>query len=71
MRCRGNIKKRGNSWQLKFDVPSSDVKRKQRYATVRGSYQYAQKELTRLLGEVDNCTLPEPTKQTVAQYVHS
>ena len=38
---------------------------------MRGSYQDAQKELTRLLGEVDNGTLPEPTKQTVAQYVHA
>lgn len=71
MRKRGNITKRGKSWQLKFDVPSPDGARKQRYATVHGSYQDAQKELTRLLGEADNGSLPEPTRQTVAQYIRA
>jgi hypothetical protein len=51
---RGNITRRGkNSWQLKFDVPSINGKRQQRYATVRGTFKDAQKELTRLLGEAD------------------
>jgi hypothetical protein len=67
---RGNITKRGkNSWQLKFDVPAIDGKRKQRYSTVRGSYQEAQKELTRLLNEKDEGTLPDPSNATVAEYV--
>jgi integrase len=66
---RGNITKRGkNSWQLKFDVPSVDGRRQQRYATVRGSYQEAQKELTRLLGEKDAGNLADPTNTTVAEY---
>lgn len=67
---RGNITKRGkNSWQLKFDAQSLDGKRRQRYATVRGSYQDAQKALTRLLGELDSGTSIEPTSATVAEYV--
>ena len=51
---RGNITKRGKgSWQLKFDVPAVDGKRQQRYATVHGTRQDAQKELTRLLAASD------------------
>lgn len=70
-RKRGNITKRGKGWQIKFSAPSPDGTRKQRYATVRGSYQDAQKELTRLLGEADQGTLPEPTRQTIAQYLRT
>ena len=67
---RGNITKRGrNSWQLKFDVPSADGKRKQRNVTVRGTRQEAQKELTRLLGLADAGTLPDPSNATIAEYV--
>jgi integrase len=67
---RGNITKRGkNSWQLKFDAGTIDGKRQQRYATVKGSRQDAQKELTRLLGEADKGMLPTPTQDTVAEYV--
>jgi integrase len=67
---RGNITKRGkNSWQLKFDVPAVDGRRQQRYATVRGSRQDAQRELTRLLGAADAGALPDPTAMTVADYV--
>ena len=63
---RGNITKRGqNSWQLKFDAPPGpDGKRRQRYATVRGTYKDAQKELTRLL-------LPDPTRQTIGEYIQA
>jgi integrase len=69
---RGNITKRGkNSWQLKFDVPSMDGKRQQRYATVHGSYQDAQRELTRLLSAADSGTLPDPSNATVAEYLRS
>ena len=67
---RGNITKRGkNSWQLKFDVPSRDGKRQQRYASVRGTYQDAQKKLTSLLKASDDDLLPDPTRVTVAEYV--
>ena len=66
---RGSIRKRGkSSWRLIFDVPG-DGKRKQRTVTVRGSYKDAQKELTRLLGAADAGTLPDPTRQTVGEYL--
>lgn len=55
---RGCITKRGaTSWQIKFDVGRIDGKRSIRYATVRGTYKDAQKELTRLLNAADDGTL--------------
>jgi integrase len=69
---RGTIRKRGKaSWELKFDVPSEDGKRKTRYATVRGTRQEAQRELTRLLGAADAGTLPDPSNATVAAYIEA
>jgi integrase len=72
-RRQGNITKRGrNSWQIKFDVqPNADGKRQQRYATARGSYQDAQKELRRLLNAADAGTLPDPSSATVGEYLRS
>jgi integrase len=68
---RGSILKRGaNSWRLIFDVPGAG-KRKQRTVTVRGSYREAQKELTRLLGGLDEGTLPDPTRMTVGEYLRA
>ena len=67
---RGNITRRGkSSWQLKFDVGTIDGKRRTRYATVRGSRQDAQRELTRLLKAADDGTLTDPSKVTVGEYV--
>src|SRR6516225_8995370 len=40
-----------------------------RYATVKGSYQDAQKELTRLLNTADSGTLPDPSTATVGGYL--
>jgi integrase len=68
---RGNITRRGrNSWRIKFDVGSdASGRRKTRYVTVRGKRQDAEKELTRLLGQADTGTLPEPSKVTVEEYM--
>jgi integrase len=66
---RGNITKRGkNSWQLKFDVPSIDGQRQQRYATVRGTYREAQAKLIHLLNSSNEGTLPDPSSATVSEY---
>ena len=67
---RGNITRRGKaSWQLKFDVGAVNGKRQTRYATVRGTRQDAQRELTRLLKAADDGVLPDPNKLTVAEHV--
>jgi hypothetical protein len=44
-------------------------RRNARWATVKGTRQDAQRELTRLLAAVDSGTLPEPSKATVAEYL--
>src|ERR1044071_9586039 len=67
---RGNITKRGKaSWQLKFDLPSANGKRRFRYATVRGTRKDAERELARLLNAADSGTLPDPCGATVAEYL--
>jgi integrase len=67
---RGNISKRGpNSFQLKFEGPRIDGKRAIRYATVKGTYKDAQRELTRLLGERDTGKLSSATRDTVREFL--
>ena len=68
---RGSIIRRGKTWLLKFEGPKIDGKRNQRYCTVRGTRQDAQKELTRLLGEADANKLPDATRDTVAAYLRT
>src|SRR5262245_5860158 len=70
---RGNITRRGRrSWRLKFDVGIDAVGRRQtRYVTVRGRFQDAQRELTRLLAAADLGTLPEPSSATLAEYLRA
>jgi hypothetical protein len=71
----GNITRRGKtSWRLKFEAGESDPvtgKRYTRFVTVRGTKKDAQRELIRLLNEVDNGTAVDPTKTTVAEYLHT
>jgi integrase len=70
MRKRGSIRRRGaNSWELKFDVATGTGARQTRFATVRGTRQDAQKELTRLLGEADAGKLPHATRDSVVEYL--
>jgi Phage integrase, N-terminal SAM-like domain len=67
---RGTITKRGkNSWQIKYDLPRDRGVRRQRYATVTGTYKDAQRELTRLLGAVDAGTHVDPSQTTLGEYL--
>jgi len=69
---RSNITRRGNSWQLKFDLSAADGKRRTRYATVRGgTYKDAQREHTKLLNSADVGTLPDPSNATLAEYLRA
>lgn len=69
----GNITRRGlHSWRLKFEGGERDPltgKRKTRYVTVRGSKKDAQRELIRLLAEVENGTSVDPSRLTVGEYL--
>ena len=69
---RGSITKRGkNSWQIKYDLPRDHGVRRQRYATVTGTYKDAQRALTRLLGTVDAGTHVDPSQMTLAEYLQA
>ena len=69
---RGTITKRGkNSWRVKYDLPRDHGVRRQRYATVTGTYKDAQRELTRLLGAVDAGTHVDPSNMTLAEYLQA
>jgi integrase len=69
----GNITRRGkHSWRLKFEAGERDLttgKRCTRFFTVRGSKKDAQRELIRLLAEVENGTAVDPSKLTVGEYL--
>ena len=57
---------------LKFEGGERDPltgSRKTRYVTVRGAKKDAQRELTRLLGQVENATAVEPSRITVGGYL--
>lgn len=69
---RGNITRRGDrSWRLKFEVGERDAagKRQTRFVTVRGTKKDAERELTRLLGQLEDGTFVEPSKLTVAEFL--
>jgi integrase len=69
----GTITRRGKqSWRIKFEAGERDPatgKRKTRYATIRGTKKDAQRELIRLLAEIENGTSVDPSKITLAEYM--
>lgn len=67
---RGNITRRGrSSWHIKFETGYDALgNRKTCYVTVKGKRQDAERELTKLLAEVDAGTLVEPSKVTIKEY---
>ncbi len=69
---RGMIRRRGrSSWEIRVDAGRDPLtgKRRLRYKTVRGGKRDAQKELTRLLHELDDGVDIEPNRMTVAEYL--
>src|SRR5262245_6127061 len=71
---RGTITKRGRaSWRIKFDTGRDPFtgRRTTKFITVRGSRKDAQRELARLVAAAHDGTLVEPSKTTVADYLHA
>ena len=71
--AQGHIRPQGEgSWQLKFDLGRDPVtgKRKSKFVTFRGNKRQAQAELTRLLAQRDAGSYVDPTKMTLAEYLH-
>ncbi|HUZ34140.1 MAG TPA: site-specific integrase [Xanthobacteraceae bacterium] len=70
---QGHIRPQGDgSWEIKFDMGRDPLsgRRITKYVTFRGTKRKAQEELTRLLGQRNDGSYIEPTKMTVAQYLH-
>jgi integrase len=71
----GSITRRGiRSWRVKFEAGDRDPntgKRQTRYITVRGTKKDAQRELIRLLGEVENGTAVDPSRAMVTEYLRA
>ena len=68
---KGHIRKRGKqSWGIVIDIGhDSDGRRRQKWHAFRGPKRDAQRELTRLLRELDTGAYVEPTHLTVAEYL--
>lgn len=71
---RGNITRRGDrSWRLKFEASERDPatgKRQTRFITVRGTRKDAERELTRILHEIETGAFVEPSKMTLTKYLN-
>lgn len=69
--AKGHIKRRAEgSWTLWFELGKDENgKRKQKTVTVRGTKRDAQRELNRILHELNTGAFVEPAKMTVAQYL--
>jgi integrase len=73
VRGRGNILARGkHSWRVKVELPTAFGEKRQRLqVTVRGTKKVAERELTRLLREIDTGVAIAPDSVTVAQHLHA
>jgi integrase len=70
---QGHIRQQGKgSWELKFDLGRDPLtgKRITKYATFRGTKREAKDELTRLLAHRNEGSYVDPTKMTLAEYLH-
>jgi integrase len=68
---RGHVRRRGaRSWAVVVDLGrDASGKRKQKWHTVRGTRRDADRELARILRELDTGTYTEPSKMTVGGYL--
>jgi integrase len=70
----GHIRARGKgAWEIKYDTGTDPVtgKRRTRYATVKGRRREAQRELVRLLHELDTGKVVDPARTTVAEHTRA
>jgi len=68
---KGHIRKRGErSWSIVVDLGRGpDGKRKQKWHTVHGTKKDAERELARILHELDSGVYIEPSKMSVGEYL--
>src|SRR5262249_35606479 len=69
---KGHIRRRGeNSFELKYEVATSNGKRQTRYVSFKGSRREAESELVKLVNAVGSGSHIDVSKVTVAEFVHS
>ena len=68
---KGHIRKRGErSWAIVLELERGPGgKRRQKWHTVRGTKRDAERELARLLHELNIGSYVEPSQMTVAEYL--
>ena len=68
---KGHIRKRGKtSWAIVLDLGrDADGKRRQKWHSVRGSYRDAERELARLVHEMNTGAYVEPSRLKLSEYL--
>jgi integrase len=67
---KGHIRKRGKSWAVVFDLGrDASGKRRQKWHAVPGTRRDAQRELARLLNEMNTGAYVEPARMTVSEFL--
>lgn len=68
---RGHIKKRGKNWSVIIELPRNEItgKRKQKWYTVEGKKEEAEKFLTKKLSELDTGLLIDTQKMKFGEYL--
>lgn len=67
---KGHIRQRGkDTWAIVIYLGMENGKKRQKWVTVHGSKKDAERELRRLLHEMDTGSFVEPSKLTVAEYL--
>lgn len=68
---KGHIRKRGKgSWAMVIELDKApDGKHQQKWYTVRGKKKDAERELARLLNELETGEYVEPSNMTVAEFL--
>ena len=67
---KGHIRRRGKSWAVVFDLGrDANGKRRQKWHAVPGTRRDAQRELARLLNELNTGAYVEPSRMTVGEFL--
>ena len=68
---RGHIRRRGGSWELKYDTARAGGQRQIVYRAFKGTRREAEAELARLLAQVADGGHVDPSKLTVAEHLRA
>src|SRR5437016_5912912 len=68
---RGHIRRRGTRWAVVIDAGRDETgRRRQKWHSGYATKREASKKLTEILSSIDNKVYVEPSRQTVATFMH-